>query len=114
MIYYAGRDGDWLREDFRRGDIEAFMALFGWDRFNPRLSVNARPLTAAEIEEEVRRYQHFYESFDRDKAETPKISFAVVPTGSRPDLANLEKWYELGEPENFGTYDLYKLKLRDK
>lgn len=113
LIYYAGRDADWLREDFRRGDIEAFMALFGWDRFNARLSVNARPLTAAEIEEEVQRYRNYYENFSFKQASNPKLSFVVVPVNSDIDLTNLKTWYELDAGENYGKYALYKLRIKE-
>ncbi len=114
LIYYAGRDADWLRENFRRGDIEAFMALFGWDRFNARLSVNARPLTAGEIEEEVQRYNAYYQNFSFRQASNPTLSFAVVPKETDIDLTNLQNWYELGEAEDFGDYTLYKLELKPK
>lgn len=113
LIYYAGRDGDWLREDFRRGDIEAFMALFGWDRFNARLSVNARPLTPAEIEAEVQRYQAYYDNFGPKQAANPQLSFVVVPANSDINLTNLKKWYDLGAGENYGKYTLYKLTIKD-
>ena len=33
LMYFADRDAVWMRENFRRGDIEAYMALFGWDQF---------------------------------------------------------------------------------
>ena len=112
MIYYNGRDADWLREDFRRGDIEAFMALFGWDRFNARLSVNAKPLTKREIEEEVQRYDDYTKNFSFKQASNPTLSYAVFPTGKEIDLSNLERWYEIDEGENFGKYTLYKLKLK--
>lgn len=112
LIYYAGRDADWLRENFRRGDIEAFMALFGWDRFNARLSVNARPLTKEEIEEEVQRYNAYYRNFSFKQASNPTLSFVVIPNEADIDLTNLKTWYDLGEGENFGEYTLYKLTLK--
>ncbi|MDQ3711621.1 MAG: hypothetical protein M3388_05330 [Acidobacteriota bacterium] len=112
MLYYGGRDADWLRQDFRKGDIEAYMALFGWDRFNATLSVNARPLTVGEIEQEVRRFDAYYENFSFEQASRPTISFAVVPNNLNLDLSNLERWYELDAGESFGAYTLYKLHLK--
>lgn len=112
MTYYAGRDADWLRENFRRGDIEAYMALFGWDRFNARLSVNARPLTAPEIEEEVQRYKTFYENFGPDQAADPKLSFLVMPNRADIDLSNVQTWYDLGPGEDLGAFTLYRLSLK--
>jgi hypothetical protein len=112
MLYYGGRDAVWLRQDFRNGDIEAYMALFGWDRFNATLSVNARPLTVGEVEQEVRRYDNYYKNFSFEQASRPTLSFAVVPNNLNLDLSNLERWYELGAGENFGAYTLYKLQLK--
>lgn len=112
MLYYAGHDADWLRQDFRKGDIEAYMALFGWDRFNPTLSVNYRPLTAGEIEQEVERYDNYYKNFDIARASHPMLSFVVVPNNLPVNLSNLTRWYELGAGEISGAYTLYRVKLK--
>lgn len=112
MIYYAGRDADWLRNDFKDGDIEAYMALFGWDRFNPTLSVNYRPLTAGEIEAEVQKYKEFTENFDYRLAASPTLSYVVVPSKMNVNFSNLQKWYEIIESEQFGAYTLYKVQLK--
>jgi hypothetical protein len=88
------------------------MALFGWDRFNATLSVNARPLTVGEVEQEVRRFDAYYKNFSFEQASRPTLSFAVVPNNLNLDLSNLERWYELGAGENFGAYTLYKLHLK--
>ena len=113
MLYYSGRDADWLRQDFRNGDIEAYMALFGWDRFNATLSVNARPLTVGEIEAEVRRYDAFYKNFSYEQASQPMLSFAVVPKDSSLDLSNLQRWYEIDAGEDFVKFKLHKVKLKN-
>ncbi len=113
MLYYAGRDAVWLRQNFKNGDIEAYMALFGWDRFNSRLSVNARPLTVGEIEEEVRRYDAFYKNFNYEQASAPILSFVIVPKNPTVDLSNLERWYELNAGEDFGKYTLHKVKIKE-
>lgn len=112
LLYYAGRDADWLREDLRGGDIEAFMALFGWDRFNARLSVNARPLTAREIEEEVGRYAAYVRNYSYRQAADPALVYAVVPSRYNIDLTNLKRWYELEKDGEYGAYILYRLRLK--
>ncbi len=112
LLYYSGRDADWLRQDFRNGDIEAYMALFGWDRFNPTLSVNAHPLTVGEVEEEVRRYDVFYRNFRFAQASAPPLSFIVVPDDANLDLSNLMRWYEMDAGEDFGKFKLHKVKLK--
>lgn len=112
MLYYAGRDAEWLRRDFKNGDIEAYMALFGWDRFNPTLSVNFKPLTVGELEEELRRYDAFYKNFGYEQAAAPLITFVVVPNETKLDLSNLKYWYDLDAGETYGKYTLHKAKLK--
>ncbi len=112
LLYYSGRDADWLRQDFKNGDIEAYMALFGWDRFNATLSVNARPLTVGEVEEEVRRYDAFYKNYSFAQSVAPTLSFVVMPNDANLDLTNLLRWYELDAGEDFGKYKIYKVKLK--
>ncbi|MDQ6785963.1 MAG: hypothetical protein M3033_03985 [Acidobacteriota bacterium] len=113
MLYYADRDADWLKKDFKRGDIEAYMALFGWDRFNATLSVNSRPLTTPEIEEEVTRFDEYYKNFGIEQAKRPTLSFVVAPNSFPPDFYNLRRWYEIGTGETYGKFTLYKVRLKN-
>lgn len=112
MLYYADRDADWLRQDFKRGDIEAYMALFGWDRFNATLSVNSRPLTVNEIEAEVARFDNYYKNFSFKQARHPELSFVIVPNHLSPDFTNLTRWYEIDTSETYGKFTLYKVRLK--
>jgi hypothetical protein len=114
MLYYSDLDERWLRKSLTKcSNIEACMALFGWDRFNARLSANARPLTAPEIEEEVANYARFAEEFSRETAQNPLLSYVVVYTDSNDRLENLDRWYERDEGEILGKYTLYRVKLRE-
>jgi hypothetical protein len=90
------------------------MALFGWDRFNARLSANARPLTLGEIEEEVRRYDAFYKNYSHADASQPTLSYVIVMSNLNTDLSNLERWYQLEAGENLGAYTLYKVQLKNQ
>lgn len=112
LNYYADRDADWLRSDFKSGDIEAYMALFGWDRFNATLSVNSRPLTVGELEAEIARYDNYYKNFSLEQATNPTLSYVVAPNSMPSDFSNLRRWYELDAGENFGAYTLYKVELK--
>jgi hypothetical protein len=113
MLYYSDLNHDWLRRSLTGcRDIEACMALFGWDRFNPRLSANARPLTFGEIEAEVGNYARFSRDFSFADAQNPLLSFLIVDSKAANQLTNLNVWYERGTGENFGKYTLYELKLR--
>ncbi len=113
MLYYSDLNADWLRKSLTGcQDIEACMALFGWDRFNARLSANARPLTLVEIEAEVNNYALFSRNFNRANASNPQISYVIVYNDANNRTANLEKWYELGTAQQFGKYALYEIKLK--
>jgi hypothetical protein len=112
MLYYAGRDANWLRRNIRNGDIEAYIALFGWDRFNPRLSINYSPLKAKELEDEIQRYKQYAENFGYEQASSLTLSFVIVPDNLNLDLSNLKQWYELDAGEDFEKYTLYKAKLK--
>ena len=109
LLYFSGRDSNWMRENFRRGDIEAYMALFGWDRFNPTLSVNYRPLEKSEVEAEVQKYKTYIENFSAQQAKLFPLKFAVAKLENQPDYTNLDKWYRRDAGEVFGEFVLYKL-----
>jgi hypothetical protein len=113
LLYYSNLDADTLRRALTGcQDIEACMALFGWDRFNARLSANARPLTFGEVEEEVRRYDAFYKNFSRADALDPRLDFVIVYDDAASRLTNLDVWYERGAAQSFGKYTLYELKIK--
>ncbi len=114
LLYYADLDEKWLRTALNGcSDIEACMALVGWDRFNPRLSANSRPLTQPEVEEEIQLYADFRRNFSRENAQRPTLSFVVVHSEAGNEFKNLDKWYERDAGENYGKYILYRVKLRN-
>jgi hypothetical protein len=115
MLYYSNLKADSLRRSLTGcRDIEACMALFGWDRFNARLSADARPLTLVEIEQEVRRYDAYYQNFSLAQASRPTLSFVIVKNNLNSDLSNIERWYELDAGETFDAYTLYKVQLKNQ
>ena len=74
LLYYSDLDAEYLRKSLIGcRNIEACMALFGWDRFNAKLSANARPLTLPEIEDEVANYENFSKNFSVEDAKSPLI-----------------------------------------
>ncbi len=113
LLYFSDLDADHLKESLTGcRDIEACMALFGWDRFNATLSANARPLTQPEIEEEVQNYSRFYDNFSRADAEDPHVDYLVFHTNSDDRLMNIDRWFVRDEGETLGDYKLYRLKLK--
>ena len=115
MLYYSDLNADWLRRSLTGcRDIEACMALFGWDRFNARLSANARPLTLGEIEDEVNNFTRFSRDFSLEDALNPQLSYVVVYNETNNQMTNLEIWYERRAVRNFGKYSLYELKIKEQ
>ncbi len=113
LLYYSDLDAEYLRKSLTGcRNIEACMALFGWDRFNAKLSANARPLTLPEIEEEVGNYENFIRNFSIADAESPKISYVIVYSDANDELKNLDLWYRRDDGENHGKYILYKTNLK--
>lgn len=113
MLYYSDLNAEWLRQSLTGcRDIEACMALFGWDRFNARLSANARPLTLAEVEAEVKNYARFSQEFSRDEAQNPQLSYVIVYNEAAHKFVNLDAWYERGALKKFGKYSIYEVKLK--
>jgi hypothetical protein len=113
LLYYSDLDANWLRKSLTNcSNIEACMALFGWDRFNARLSANARPLSHGEIENEILEYRRFATEFSYADAEDPVLNFAVISNEANDRLENLDRWYRRDAGEVSGKYTLYRLFLR--
>jgi len=113
LLYYSDLDERWLKNALQGcADIEACMALFGWDRFNARLSANARPLTQLEIDEEVNRFAAFSRNFSISEATNPQISYLVIFNEAENTLKNFDRWFERDAGEILGKYTLYKVKLK--
>jgi len=72
-----------------------------------------KPITTDEMAEELRRYIEYAEHFSIAQATNPQLNFAVVPNGeAKPNLNNLDKWYERDAGEQFGLFTIYRVKLR--
>ena len=113
LLYFSDLDADHLRTALIGcRDIEACMALFGWDRFNARLSANARPLTLPEIETEAQNFKQFTENFSIENAQNPLLDYVVIYSQDDSKLENLDRWYERDAGEILGEYILYRVKLK--
>ena len=113
LLYFSDLDADSLKKALIGcSDIEACMALFGWDRFNARLSVNARPLTLPEIEEEVRNYADFVKNYSASDAQSSEVRYLVIFNQTTNSLKNFDLWFERDAGEILGKYTLYRTKLK--
>jgi len=112
-LYYSGTGEKELAQAISEGRFAIMVSLFGIDRIIPGLAVNQRPITLEEARTEVRRYTEYINSFSREVAKRPTLSYVVVPTQAPPEFANLDRWYERGPGEQAGLFTIYRVKLRD-
>jgi hypothetical protein len=111
-LYYMNLDENWLAYSMKNSDFVSIIALFGWSRHSRRLNAQYKPLTFREINQEAARYAEFRRNFSFEEASNPALSYLVVPKDWRPDFTNLDKWYERSEPEIWGDFLLYQVKLK--
>jgi hypothetical protein len=115
-LYYSGADAGRLRELLNERTDDTFMnhyariAIFGHERVVPMLSFDFKPVQQEEIEEEVRTYQAYADSFSREKVLLHSLTYVV--TRGESDLSHVDLWYERDAGERIGDYNLYRLKLR--
>jgi len=114
LLYFSGADGHRLHRALSGcADIEACMALFGWDRFNARLSANARPLTQPEVDDEAVNYQHFVENFNRESLNGTDIRYLIIDNELVNNLENIDRWFVRDDGEVLGKYTLFRLSPRN-
>jgi len=108
-LYYLGIDESRLARDLQN-DFVARWEIFGAQRANPVLGSSHTPITSEEIDNSVKEYGAFANSFDSILATSPSLSYALVSPNA--DLRNLDKWYDRTLVEKSGPYVLYRLQVR--
>jgi hypothetical protein len=115
-LYYSGVAANDFETIYRQQGF-IYFAIFGWERANPRLTVNYRPITQQEIDAEKKNYADFHASFDRARAASPLIAYVVAPADEpkRPpfNFASIDRWYERDAGERIGRHLVYRVRLRD-
>jgi hypothetical protein len=111
-LYYSGVAANDFETIYRQQGF-IYFAIFGWERANPRLTVNYRPITQAEIDAEKNNYANFYSSFDRERAAQPTLSYVVVQADQPFNFAPLDRWYTRDAGERTGKHIIHRVKLRD-
>jgi hypothetical protein len=118
-LYYSKADIGALRKalagvpDDESMNYYARAVVFGHDRVVPALSLHFQPIQPEEIEQEIRAYQAYADSFSRAQALKRPITYAVIPADGKFDSTNLDRWYERDSGERVGAYMLYRVKLRE-
>jgi hypothetical protein len=77
------------------------------------LSSDFRPIQPEEIEEQVKIYKAYVDSFSREKAQERPLTYVVTKTDSEPNLSSIDRWYERDRGEQYGPYTLYRVKPRN-
>jgi hypothetical protein len=93
------------------GRDQAFLqfALFGWERANPRLAIEFRPVTPQEITDAQSDYARYVAAIERDmRPPRPIINFVVVSADQPFSLANLQRFYTLTTVERVGAHTIYR------
>ncbi|MCU1265810.1 MAG: hypothetical protein JWM21_2128 [Acidobacteria bacterium] len=112
-LYYTGITPAQLRNILGNERQYGFTAgLFGFERTIKGLSLNPKPISAAELENELKQYADYCASFTLDCATRTELSYLVMPVAEERNLTNLDRWYERDGGEQVGHYRLYRLKLR--
>jgi len=116
-LYYSAADAGRLRKLLDESSGDTFMnhyariAIFGHERVVQMLSFHFEPIRPEEIEEEVRTYQAYVDSFTRERVLLHPLTYAI--TKGESDLSHVDMWYERDVGERFGDYRLYRVKLRE-
>lgn len=111
-LYYSGTGEKELAQAISEGRFAIMASLFGIDRIIPGLAANQQRVTIEEARAEIRKYSDYINSFSRERAGRPTLSYVVVPTEAAPDLTNLDRWYERGPGEQAGLFTIYRVKLK--
>jgi len=117
-LYYSKVDGSALRTPFEGtardiGLKYARTAIFGHERVIPGMNLHFEPIKQEEIEQAIRDYQTYVDSFSREQALKRPLAYAVLLAEDQFDFTNLDRWYERDSGERVGDYVLYRLRLRD-
>jgi len=116
FLYYKGvsfTDIDPSHFNSLNGERPYYLSsLISRGRFNPRLSVNWKPITPEEVIAARDYYANFVASFDRSRAAHPQISFLLVASDDQVDLSNFDRWYERDQGERLGKYTLFRVRLK--
>jgi hypothetical protein len=116
-LYYSRVDGSALRKPFEGtardvGLKYARAAIFGHERIIPGLNLHFEPIKEEEIEQAIRDYQNYIDSFSREEAVKRPLAYAVLLAEDKFDFTNVDRWYERDPGERVGDYVLYRLRLR--
>ncbi|HEX8161797.1 MAG TPA: hypothetical protein VF538_08000 [Pyrinomonadaceae bacterium] len=112
FLHFAGvAPADFAAAGRDRGFLQ--FSIFGWERANPRLAVDFRPVTEEEIAAEQRSYAEFVAALaGAARPPLPLIDFVVASDDQPFSLANLERFYTLDPVERVGKHTIYRARRK--
>jgi hypothetical protein len=119
-LYYSRKDSKYVRGLLTETGNDPLLSdfakstIFRPERVLPFIAVDFDPIRPEEIEESIRTYDVFLNSFSLDNAAKRPLAYAVTLANSSFDFSNLDLWYERDNGERVGAYTLYRLKLRSE
>jgi len=119
QLYYCEVDAARYREFLNERSDDSYMnfyapsVIFGDQRILNILSSNSKSIKRDEIEEEVRAYQRYQNSFSRERVLQRPLLYLVTRMDRQSVLSHIDLWYERDDGERIGAYNLYRLKLRE-
>ncbi len=111
-LYYSQVSPEALHELLTSRSYVLSLALFGYERVGSHFVRNFKPITEAEISQEVQLYAEYATSFSRANAAKYVLGYFIVPAESEFDASNLDRWYERDKGERVGDFMIYQLKLK--
>jgi hypothetical protein len=108
FLHFAGvAPADFAAAGRDRGFLQ--FSIFGWERANPRLAVDFKPVSPSEIAAAQRGYADFVAALtNAARPPLPLIDFVVVSDDQPFSLANLERFYTLDAIQRVGIHTIYR------
>src|SRR6266496_3261117 len=113
QLYYLGYDEKKFWAELNHADWNFLTGMFSYSRLSPAVVGSNAPIAPDELRAQIVSYLGYPRGFDRERATSPALTFAIVNAENQPDFTNLDRWYERDDGERIGNFVLYRLKLRE-
>ena len=111
FLYYSDVDATAFESNYQHQGFAQY-AIFGWERANPKLTADYKPISSAELASETQNYARYVADFNAGQARQPTLGYLVIEADQQTDLSNLDRWYMRDEGERVGRFLLYRLTPR--
>jgi len=112
FLYYSGFSAEKLSSLLRAGAYLPVSELFGPARSGEHFSADFQPIRPTEIDAEVKGYNNYVASFNREIAARYLLAYAIIPNDEPFDSTVLDRWYERDMGKTLDGFTIYRLRLR--